>query len=161
MNQKEVLDLKKLVDNNTDYVDNTEGIRRLRHSELIRNEIIRLQNIKKEYSHDNDNSFILSKCQQSCSFLYTSYTDIFNRVFKDELDIELMFQALEYLKKIEDGHIDQQEGSVMMGKLLHKVFVTSALKKSENLDKEFPPENRNKGDTISWKEYKQKYNANI
>ena len=159
MDQKEILDLKKLVDNNTDYVDNTEGIRRLRHSELIKNEIIRLQNIKKEYG-DND-SFTLSKCQQSCSFLYNSYTDIFNRVYKDELDIELMFQALEYLKKIENGDIDQQEGSVMMGKLLHKIFVTSALKKSEDLDKEFPTENRNTGDTISWKEYKQKYTANI
>ena len=45
-----------------------------------------------------------------------------------------MFQALEYLKKIEDGIIDQQEGSVMMGKLLHKVFVNSAIKKSENID---------------------------
>lgn len=163
MNQKETLDLKKLVDNNSDYVDNTEGIRRLRHSELIKNEIIRLQNIKKEYNDNNNDSesYILSKCQQSCSFLYNSYTDIFNRVYKDELDIDLMFQALEYLKKIEDGHIDQQEGSVMMGKLLHKIYVSSALKKSEHLDNEFPSENRNKGDQISWKEYKQKYTANI
>lgn len=160
MNQKESLDLKRLIANNSDYVDNTEGIRKLRHSDLIKREIVRLEQLKKENINEN-NDFLLSKCQQKCSFLYNSYTDIFNRVYKDELDLELMFQALEYLKKIEDGIIDQQEGSVMMGKLLHKVFVNSAIKKSENINKEYDNEERNKGDSISWKEYKQKYNGKI
>lgn len=54
--------------------------------------------------------------------------EIFNPLMKDELDIGLMNQALTTLKMIEDGEIDQQEGSVMMGKILHRVFVESAVK---------------------------------
>jgi hypothetical protein len=87
--------------------------------------------------------------------------DIFNRLLKDELDLGLMSQALVTLKKIEDGEIDQQEGSVLMGKILHRVFVESAMKKSEHLDAAAAAaavttglENQNHGRTVSWKEFK-------
>ena len=71
-----------------------------------------------------------------------------------------MTQALTTLKKIEDGDIDQQEGSVMMGKILHRVFVESALKRGEHLDNEDtnnnnePIEPKNAGKPMSWKQYK-------
>ena len=157
MNNQEALDLKRLISQNNEYVDNTEGIRKLRHSDLIKREIIRLQHIISENKYGD--TVLLSKCQTECSFLYNSYTDIFNRVYKNELDLELLFQALEYLKKIEDGHIDQQEGSVMMGKLLHKVYVNSALRKANNLEKDnnqHPSNDINKGQPITWKQFKNK-----
>ena len=82
----------------------------------------------------------------------------FNRLLKDELDLGLLSQALVTLKKIENGEIDQQEGSVMMGKILHRVFVESATKRGENLDtvESEPIEPKNNGQTISWKEYKNR-----
>ena len=62
-------------------------------------------------------------------FLYNSYTNLFNRVIKDELDLEIMTKLLIVLKMIENGKINQHEGSVMVGKVLKELYVDSALKR--------------------------------
>jgi hypothetical protein len=74
-----------------------------------------------------------------------------------------MEKALNVLLKIEEGDIDQQEGSVIVGKLFHEIYVDSALKRSENLDKQSDTTSTPKyeGAAISWKEYKAKYTANL
>ena len=159
MNQSERLDLKRLI-NHTEYEDNTEGIRKLKHSHLIEAEILKMENIKKRDADARKNNplFFESTCKKECSFLYNAYTDIFNRLLKDELDLGLMSQALVMLQKIEEGDIDQQEGSVMMGKMLHSVFVESALKRADSLrneDKDIYITERIDGKDISWKEYKK------
>ena len=67
---------------------------------------------------------------------------------------------MDVLKQIEDGKIDQHDGSFKVGKLLKELYVDSALKKTEKMDakdkkhkKEKPlPKPRE----ISWKEYKYK-----
>lgn len=139
MNPQERLDLKKLMQQpGHDYEDNTDGIRKLRHSTLIHTDILELEKLKKEQREmkkKNPKLFVV-QCQTKCSFLYNSYTDIFNRVLNDELDLELMGKALQTLKEIEDGKINQQEGSVLMGKLFYQVFVDSALKKGEKLEQQ-------------------------
>jgi hypothetical protein len=59
---------------------------------------------------------------------------------------------------IEEEKVDQHEGSVLVGKLLKELYIDSALKTSENLDKiydESKPE-MNHGKEISWKNWKQK-----
>lgn len=163
MNSQERLDLKRLI-NSQDYVDNTEGIRRVKHSDLLKAEIQKMELLKTQHAEARENApkSFETLCMQQCSFLYNSYMDIFNRLLKDELDLGLMSQALVTLKKIEDGEIDQQEGSVLMGKILHRVFVESAMKKSEHLDAAAAAaaadttglENQNHGKTVSWKEFK-------
>ena len=96
------------------------------------------------------------------AFLFNQYTDIFNRLLRDELDIQLLYQLLETLKKIENGQIDQQEGSVVVGKILHKIFVESAIKHGDNVnmslaDKGELEDNEPKiqGKDISWSKYKK------
>ena len=65
------------------------------------------------------------------------------------------------LKLIEDGKVDQNEGSVMVGKVLKELYVDSALKQSKHLDEKYEKENLTEinlqKDTkpISWKEYKK------
>ena len=159
MNNQERLNLKKLMQQN-DYEDNTEGIRRLKHSDLIQAEILRMEDLKK--THKNTDKLQFQEiCQEKCSFLYSSYTDIFNRLLKDELDLGLMNQVLVTLKKIENGEIDQQEGSVMVGKMLHRVFVESALKRGDILNNENAGDSeesaipKNNGKALTWKEYKR------
>jgi hypothetical protein len=159
MNQSERLDLKRLMDHN-EYEDNTEGIRKLKHSHLIEAEILKMENIKKRDADARKNTplFFESICKKECSFLYNAYTDIFNRLLKDELDLGLMSQALVMLQKIEEGEIDQQEGAVMMGKMLHRVFVESALKRADSQrdkDKDIDIVKRIDGKDLSWKEYKK------
>ena len=70
-----------------------------------------------------------------------------------------MTKLLIVLKLIEDGKVDQNEGSVMVGKVLKELYVDSALKQADHLDEKnkvtdsLPIKPVNK---ISWKEYKQK-----
>jgi hypothetical protein len=76
---------------------------------------------------------------------------------KDELDLDIMTKLLIILKMIEDGKVDQHEGSVMVGKALKELYIDSATKRLDNIDKEYesqkikPVESKK----ISWTEYKK------
>ena len=57
--------------------------------------------------------------------------------------------------------MDQHEGSVMVGKLLKEVYVDSALRRADNLDKQYESEEKPTlydGKQISWKSYKSTKN---
>ena len=76
---------------------------------------------------------------------------------KDEIDLKILFQFLDVLNKIEDGHMDQHEGSYEVGLLLKKIYVDSALRKAEKLDAEHTqkePEYKGPQVDISWKQFK-------
>ena len=101
-----------------------------------------------------------------CSFLFNYYTDLYNKIRKDEIDLAILYQFLDVLKQIEDGVVDQHEGSFMVGTLLKKIYVDSALKKADKLDKEHAANNENTSDIvredpveISWKQFKHMKNA--
>jgi hypothetical protein len=158
MNPEEKLNLKRLIDN-SDCENNTETIRRVKHSVKIRDDIRRLENLKKTDGHlrATDPDEYLELCKKQAWFLFSNYTDIFNKLLKDELDLGIMSQLLAVLKMIEDSKVDQHEGSVMVGKILKELYVDSALKRGENLDREnaekkVPPV---EGKKISWREFKQ------
>ena len=87
--------------------------------------------------------------------------DIFNKILKDEIDLKIMTRLLIVLKLIEDSKVDQHEGSAMVGKILKELYIDSALKTSENLDKEHESEKveKNTGAAVSWLEYKHMFNA--
>lgn len=165
----ERLDLKQLMRNHDgEYQDNTEGIRKLKHSDLILADIRTMETLKTEFSNmrkENPDEFA-SLCQRKCSFLYNSYTDIFNRLYKDVLDVKLMADALATLKRIENGEINQQEGSVQMGQLFYKVFVSSAVQAEEEHRRteeearvsettSVQDGNVNSGKEIGWNEFKR------
>jgi hypothetical protein len=163
MDQKDRIDLKKLMQHQSDdYEDNTEGIRRLKHSDLIIADVFKIESLKVSMKREREEGMIefQNRCQTECSFLYNKYTDIFNRLINDELDIELLSNMLATLKKIEDGKINQQEGSVIIGKILHKIYVESALKKGEKISKENDSSITDEvpkveAKPISWKEFKK------
>jgi len=152
----ERLNLKKMI-NESECGDNTDNIRRLKHSVLMRDDIRKLDTLKNTHTdmkiNDNDNFVLL--CQNECNFLYTNYTDIFNKLVKDELDLTIMTKLLTVLKLIEDSKVDQHEGSVMVGKVLKELYVDSATKRLDNLDKEHDKEPMSEGKAISWKQFKQ------
>ena len=158
------LDLKRLIKHQgDDYIDNTDGIRRLKHSSLILADVLKIENLKVTMASKRKtrNQDFVAACQKKCSFLFNKYTDIFNRLLKDELDMELLSQMLSTLKKIEDGALDQQEGSVIIGKILHKIYVESALARSRKEEETgenaiVDPVQKEVGKNISWVEFKQK-----
>lgn len=156
---EERINLKRLIDNNSDtYKDNTDLIRKLKHSTLIRDDIrkIELYKIKNKKSENFE-----TKMQEDCSFLFQNYTDLFNKLIKDEIDLDIMQKLLYVLNLIEEEKVDQHEGSVMVGKILKELYVDSALRRSENLDKEHEAEvvHKEEGKKINWKDYKLMYNV--
>lgn len=163
MNTQEKLDLRNLKNQlSPNYEDNTDGIRKTKHSEPIMKDIIQMEKLKKEHAEmrKTDPNKFSELCQQECIFLFNTYTDIYNRLLRDELDLNIMVRALSVLKHIEEGKINQEEGSVIVGKLFHELFVDSALKRSENLDKEYASQQipKNAGSGLSYKDFKQMKN---
>lgn len=131
MDEKQRLQLQKMIAaNNTE--DQTELIRNLKHSSILRNDLNNMVLLKAKYRDQPDKIHL--ECMHECNFLFTYYTDIYNKVRKDEIDIHILHQFLDVLKKIEDGELDQHEGSFQVGTLLKKLYVDSALKKAEKLD---------------------------
>lgn len=135
MNDDERLNLRKMIAAN-DTEDNTSKIRGLKHSELIRADVAKMLKLKHEYARlaKSHPSQYDAMCVSRCAFLFNHYTDIYNKLKKDEIDLNILMKFVSVLKLIEDGKIDQHEGSFEVGKLLKQIYVDSALRKSEHLD---------------------------
>ena len=157
LNHDEKLNLKKIMDE-TDYVDNTHNIRRLKHSKMIRDNVKRIEELKREHEAMRLTHIegFFSIVQEECRFLYDNYTDIFNRLMKDEIDPLILQRFLIVLRMIEDGQLDQQEGSSMIGKYLKELYLDSAVRKADALERERSGEKEplKEGMDISWKAYK-------
>lgn len=158
MNSMDRIQLEKMIQAN-DAADNTEHIRELRHSMRIHEDVATLLKLKHDYARlakTNPEQFDMM-CVNRCAFLFNTYTDIFNKVKKDEIDLTILGQLLGVLKMIEDGKVGQHEASVEVGKLLKQIYIDSALKKSDKLDKQHSgsgSESLPAPKKISWKQYK-------
>jgi hypothetical protein len=163
MDDKSRLQLQKMIKSNN-VSDQTQLIRNLKHSSILRSDIQNLILLKKKYAYDVD--LLNVEAISECNFLWTHYTDLYNKIKKDEIDLKILFEFLDVLKKIEDGVLDQHEGSYEVGILLKKIYVDSALKKAEKLDKINNEKDTDKNIiikpqvSISWKQYKVLYNNN-
>ena len=155
MDEKQRLHLQKMIAaNNTE--DQTELIRHLKHSDILRNDLNNMVLIKAKYRDQPDKIHL--ECMHECNFLFTYYTDIYNKIRKDEIDINILHQFLDVLKKIEDGELDQHSGSFQVGTLLKKLYVDSALKKAEKLDeanKSNKEEPLQPSVQINWRQFKK------
>jgi hypothetical protein len=161
LNSQDRLNLKNLI-KESDCEDNTNSIRELKHSVLIRNDIRKLENLKKVNS---DLLSLQELAKMECSFLYNNYMDIFNKILKNEIDLQIMSKFLIVLKMIEDGKVDQHEGSAMVGQILKELYLDSAVKCADNLDKAAAADASSgetvakvDGQQISWNEYKKMSN---
>lgn len=128
------LQLQKMIKANGTE-DHTEFIRQIKHSSLLREQVNSMVMLKAKYRDDPDTLNL--ECMNECNFLFTCYTDIYNKIRKDEIDLNIFFKFLDVLKRIEDGDIDQHEGSFLVGTLLKELYVDSALKKAEKLDEQY------------------------
>jgi hypothetical protein len=154
MDDNQRLHLQKMISANN-VEDQTGLIRELGHSHILRENINNLIMLKARYP-DNMEA-LCEAAMNECSFLFTYYTDIYNKIRKDEIDLKILFQFLDVLRKIEDGEMDQHEGSYEVGLLLKKIYVDSALKKAEKLNAdtgETAPVFKGPQVDISWKTWK-------
>ena len=123
--------LNEILKNNDDFIDNTELIRQLKHSELLKlnveNLIIFKENNKELLKNDKEKYDKL--LSEKCVFLFSNYVDIFNKLKDDDMNISIMFKIIEIYKEIEDGKLDQNEGSFKLGTLLKQIYVDKVIEK--------------------------------
>ncbi len=158
MNDSERLNLQKMIQAN-DAENNTFLIRELKHSKKILEEVDLLLKLKQDNStmaKSNPDKFD-ELCVGKCQFLFNNYTDIFNKVKKDEINLEILLRLINVLYSIEEGNIDQHEGSFEVGKLLKEIYIDSALRKADKLNAESGEvEKKEPVENISWAEFKLK-----
>ena len=158
MNNNERLQLQQMISENN-VEDQTGLIRDLKHSEILRTDVNNLLLIKSKFTDPEE---INLEGMVTCTFLFTYYTDIYNKVRKDEIDYKILFQFFDVLKKIEDGQVDQHEASFEVGTLLKKLYVDSAIRKADKLNAKYDKEKKDQEDLepyketvdINWKTYK-------
>ena len=154
MDDKQRLQLQNMIKTNN-VEDQTEFIRQLHHSQIIRNDVNNMIMIKAKYR--GDDAKIHEECINECNFLFTYYTDIYNKIRKDEIDIGILNKFLDVLKRIEDKELDQHEGSFLVGSLLKELYVDSALKKADklNANEEVKEEPKKPEINVSYKQFKK------
>ena len=152
------LDLNKFLEG-SDYVDNTEKLREAKHSKLIRECIKDIEKIRNDTGdlYKRNIEEFKQKCVEKNNFLFMNYFTIFNKACNGDFDLNIMNNFLDVLREIEEGLLDQHNGSIKIGKLLKELYVDSALRTSERLEensnKEIVKQKQNEIN-ISWKQYK-------
>ena len=162
LNSNDRLQLNKMI-KESDAEDKTELIRKTKHSQIIKEQVSLLQNLKKTHKNLYENNFTKfdELAVKECQFLFRYYTEIYNKVLKNEINLEILDKFLNVLKLIENGEIDQHEGSVKVGTYLKELYIDSALKKTEKNDKN---SNGNEDSreieeiNISWSQFKKQIN---
>lgn len=158
MNTQERLALQNML-RNSDAPDTTKQIRELKHSKQIRNDVITIQKLKTEYSRIMRSNITQFKdiCRGRAEFLYNNYTNIFNKLVSDDLNLEILHKFLVVLERIENEEIDQHEGSFLVGKLLKELYVDSALREDNKREKKQKKEKKpaNPNAKMTWGEYKK------
>lgn len=154
MDDNQKLQLKKMITENN-VLDQTELIRQLKHSDTFYEEINKMLTIKSTYKEDAEKVHL--ECMFECPFLFTYYTEIYNKIRKDEISLPILFNFIDMLRKIENGELDQHEGSFLIGTLLKELYIDSALKKANKLNESEEVEEapREEPIDISWKKFKQ------
>ena len=71
-----------------------------------------------------------------CNFLFNNYTNIFNRLIKDEMNIQILYKFIEKLSEVEEGITDQHTASVEIGKILKELYIDSALRSEKNYEQD-------------------------
>ena len=143
MDKNQRLHLQKMISENN-VEETTDKIRTLKHSSLIRKEVNTYLSLKRQYSRlaETNKTQFLNIVRTQCQFLFNNYTNLFNRLVKDELNLQILAMLLTILKRIEDGQLDQHEGSFEVGTLLKKLYIDSTLRRNEK--RELKDKRRNK-----------------
>lgn len=158
MDDKSRLQLQKMV---KEYgaEETTDKIRKLRHSKKIHHDVGLMLKLKEKYKRlkkEQRRTII----QNQCMFLWQNYTNIFNKLFEDYLDLEILYKFINLLSEIEEGKTDQHEASAKVGQILKEIYIDSALrenKSKESKRKKKVEKPKKTGKNISWSQYKKSH----
>jgi hypothetical protein len=155
MNDNEKYQLKQMLEQNK-VVDNTHVLRELKHSSEIRKCVLRMIELKElhlELLQTNKPKFE-ELVLKDCGFLFFNYMQLYNTILKENIDMNIMHQLLNTLSKIENGELDQHEGSYEVGKLLKTIYIDGTLRDIQKKDEENKIVYK-EPKSIQWSEYKK------
>jgi len=141
-----------MAESNYDDVETTELIRKLKHSVILRKDIAKLVELREKYK-DTPEELPL-EAMTECEFLFTYYTQIYQKIRKFEIDLGMLNDFLDVLQRVEDGELSQTEGAILIGTALKKMYIDSALKASEKLPDTAAPVVPIQFKCMNWKAYK-------
>lgn len=152
MNDNERIQLSKLVQE-FDAEDTTKKIRELKHSKQIMESVVGIQKLKKSYARiiKDDFKYFEEIAISRFNFLYVHYPDIFTRLLKDEININMLSKLIMILSYIENGKLDQHEASYQVGLLLKNMYIDPKL---EARDEKPKSEYREPTHSVSWLDFK-------
>ena len=156
MNKNERLQLERMIKAN-DVEETTDKIRQLKHSHKIKADVDQYLQLKKKYPRllkTNRDQF-KEMARKKCAFIFENYMNLFNKLLVDELDLKILATFLTILGRIEEGEIDQHEGSYEVGKILKELYVDSVVRRETKRDKKKKKKSKKRMINISWTEYKK------
>lgn len=150
MNPKEKEILSKML-KDSDFKDNSNDIKRNKHSIKIQQDINTYLSLKKTYSRlqQTNSNLFKQKIINQCNFLYTNYNNIFDKLINNQLDINILNKFIYFLKQIEDGKMDQNTASYEIGKLLKSHYIDKEISNNDHIN------NNNNINNITWKQFKE------
>lgn len=125
MNDIQRLKLKEMISQNN-TINNTDEIRLLKHSSKIRKDVNKIEETKKKMKTNNFKDLDNELCS-SCSFLFNHYTYIYNKLLKNDMNMNILYKFLDVLENIENNKIDQHEASFEIGTLLKGIFIDNKI----------------------------------
>ena len=155
MNDNEKYQLKQMLEQNK-VVDNTHVLRELKHSSEIRKCVLRMIELKESHLEllQTNKSKFEELVLKDCGFLFFNYMQLYNTILKENIDMNIMHQLLDTLSKIENGELDQHEGSYEVVKLLKTIYIDGTLRDIQKKDEENKIVYK-EPKSIQWSEYKK------
>ena len=86
---------------------------------------------KERVNKSKDFRTLDKECLPQCGFLFRNYPNIYNKMLKEEINIQIFYKFLDALKSIEDGLRDQHEASYEIGMLLRQIYVEKKIDMSK------------------------------
>ena len=153
--------LAKLQSEAENYEDNTSGIREAKHSSPLLADIRRMGPLRKKYAELKEKSMddYLAIFQRECKYIYTQFPDVFDRVVKNDMNLDVFEKIIMILKMIEDGKVNQSEASALVGKLSQKLFFQKEAQEAISGATTTKEEQENPRG-MSWKEFKNSRTKN-
>ena len=116
--------------------------------------------IKKFSIKINDKKLFDELLRKECSFLYNNYTDIFNKLKNEEINVQLLLLFVQKLAAIENGESNQHSASYEIGQILKQIYIDSALKRTEKNEQNVIEKiQKEPAINISWKQFKNMNSA--
>ena len=149
-NQKRQLD-KLIQENNVQ--DNTNQIRNEKKSYKIRESVKYIESVKQKLHNTRDFRQLDKECMKGGSYLFMNFPNIYNKLLKYQIDVNILNKFLDELENIESGKQTQHEASFRVGNLLKQMYIDTKLEspQEETKQKKESPQSKK----ISYAEFKK------